>query len=233
MASRGPHLHGGRAQQERKTFSPLVDCAVRVSPTLARLIRKCADAETGGASPRDALLMSAGISVGEIEALRADKARLAAELAESADAVARLRSSQEAGKSEAVRLEADCRQLRRLLNAQEEKSRESARAADARVKQLEAANAQMAESLKQSVSLQGMNERAAAALVALKTGLDRGEDIETAALAAAGYERAPVEAALEKSGRPETRILDAALERRTWRARLALRLLGLAPREPR
>jgi hypothetical protein len=48
----------------------LVECSVRVSPTLARLMRKCATLEAGGSSAHDALLASAGFQAGEIEALR-------------------------------------------------------------------------------------------------------------------------------------------------------------------
>jgi hypothetical protein len=46
-------------RQESKSVISLVDCTVRVSPILARLIRKCAATETGGASAHDALLASA------------------------------------------------------------------------------------------------------------------------------------------------------------------------------
>ena len=67
-------------RQESKLAISLVDCTVRVSPTLARLIRKCAATEAGGASPHDALLASAGVRVGEIEALRDQNGRCAEEL---------------------------------------------------------------------------------------------------------------------------------------------------------
>jgi hypothetical protein len=49
----------------------LVECSVRVSSSLARLARKCAMLEASGTSAHDALLASAGIRAGEIEALRA------------------------------------------------------------------------------------------------------------------------------------------------------------------
>src|SRR5882757_1213595 len=47
----------------------LVECSVRVSSTLARLIRKSADKEANGASATDALLTAAGIHPGEIATL--------------------------------------------------------------------------------------------------------------------------------------------------------------------
>src|SRR3984893_15449548 len=49
----------------------LVECSVRASPTLARLMRKCATLEAGGTSAHDALLASAGFQARESEALRA------------------------------------------------------------------------------------------------------------------------------------------------------------------
>jgi DNA repair ATPase RecN len=47
----------------------LVECSVRVSSTLARLIRKSAQKEASGASATDALLTAAGIRPGEVATL--------------------------------------------------------------------------------------------------------------------------------------------------------------------
>jgi len=47
----------------------LVECNVRVSPTLARLIRKSAEKEASGASATDALLTAAGIQPGAVATL--------------------------------------------------------------------------------------------------------------------------------------------------------------------
>src|SRR5580704_15655873 len=57
-------------RHEPKLATSLVECAVQVSPNLARLIRKCAVTEAGGASARNALLASAGLRDNEIEELR-------------------------------------------------------------------------------------------------------------------------------------------------------------------
>ncbi len=46
-----------------------VECSVRVSLTLARLIRKAADQEANGASAIDALSAAAGVQPGELAAL--------------------------------------------------------------------------------------------------------------------------------------------------------------------
>src|SRR5437868_14884254 len=62
-----------RNKPPQTNFNPalsLVECSVRASPTLARLMRKCAALEAGGTSAHDALLASAGFQAGEIEALR-------------------------------------------------------------------------------------------------------------------------------------------------------------------
>jgi hypothetical protein len=47
----------------------LVECSVRVSSTLARLIRKSAEKEANGASATDALLWAAGIQPSEVATL--------------------------------------------------------------------------------------------------------------------------------------------------------------------
>ena len=80
---------GRQARQEPKSATSLVECAVRVSPTLARLIRKCAVTEAGGASPHDALLASAGIRGGEVEELRDQAKRLTQELRQAQESGAR------------------------------------------------------------------------------------------------------------------------------------------------
>src|SRR5271163_2651523 len=88
---RNSRTPGRQARQEPKSATSLVECAVRVSPTLARLIRKCAVTEAGGASPHDALLASAGIRGGEVEELRDQAKHLAQELRQAQESGARLR----------------------------------------------------------------------------------------------------------------------------------------------
>ena len=66
----------------------LVECSVRVSPTLARLMRKCATLEAGGTSAHDALLASAGFQAGEIEALRTRAKQSEDELKQARDPAA-------------------------------------------------------------------------------------------------------------------------------------------------
>ena len=52
----------------------LVECSVRVSPTLARLIRKSAEKEVSGTSAKDALLTAAGVQPGEVATLQRELA---------------------------------------------------------------------------------------------------------------------------------------------------------------
>src|ERR1700686_2935715 len=70
--------------------SSLVECSVRASPTLARLMRKCVALEAGGTSAHNALLASAGFRAGEIEALRAQAKQSAEELEQVLNREARL-----------------------------------------------------------------------------------------------------------------------------------------------
>jgi hypothetical protein len=60
----------GKPTRYGSTAAALVECSVKVSPTLARLIRKSAENEPSNASATDALLMAAGIRPGEISRLR-------------------------------------------------------------------------------------------------------------------------------------------------------------------
>src|SRR5262249_34340640 len=53
----------------------LVECSVRVSPTLARLIRKSAEKEASGTSAKDALLTAAGVQPGEVAILQRELQR--------------------------------------------------------------------------------------------------------------------------------------------------------------
>src|SRR5580692_7689540 len=71
----------------------LVECSVRASPTLARLMQKCVALEAGGASAHDALLASAGFRAGEIEALRAQAKQWEEELRQAQEREAQLKRS--------------------------------------------------------------------------------------------------------------------------------------------
>ena len=60
----------GKPGQSNSSAIALIECSVRVSPTLARLIRKSAEKEMSGASAKDALLTAAGVQPGEVATLQ-------------------------------------------------------------------------------------------------------------------------------------------------------------------
>jgi hypothetical protein len=56
----------GKPAQSSSSAIALIECSVRVSPTLARLIRKSAEKEMSGASAKDAYLAKASDLLREI-----------------------------------------------------------------------------------------------------------------------------------------------------------------------
>ena len=60
----------GKPARSSSSAVALVECSVRVSPTLARLIRKSAEKEVSGTSAKDALLTAAGVQPGEVATLQ-------------------------------------------------------------------------------------------------------------------------------------------------------------------
>ena len=64
-----------KAARSSSSAVALVECSVRVSPTLARLIRKSAEKEVSGTSAKDALLTAAGVQPGEVATLQRELQR--------------------------------------------------------------------------------------------------------------------------------------------------------------
>jgi DNA repair exonuclease SbcCD ATPase subunit len=182
---------GRQARQELKSATSLVECAVRVSPTLARLIRKCAVTEAGGASPHDALLASAGIRAGEVEELRDQAKQLAQELRQAQEIGARLQHTLDMTKAVVAQREQEQIALRRQLeNAGEieKENRQTAAAVEGQIAELQKTIASHEVDLSRSISIEGLDERTTRAVMTFKDRLSRGEDIKTAALGTAGYE---------------------------------------------
>jgi septal ring factor EnvC (AmiA/AmiB activator) len=206
----------------------LVECSVRASPTLARLMRKCAALEAGGASAHDALLASAGLRAGEIEALRAQakqseekiteaqerEAQLQRALAQAVSTVAQ-RDKEQKGLSEA---------LNKIVEAQKG-SRQSIEALNGQVTELQLAITAHEEKLARTISTDGLGEHALSAFGIFRDRLVRGESIAEAALGTAGYTAIDVETAMAKQDRQEMRSFEAMLARPSWRRRLVLWLL--------
>ena len=96
--------------------SSLVECSVRASPTLARLMRKCATLEAGGTSARDALLASAGFRAGEIEALRAQAKQLGQELGQAQEREAQLQRTLDQSMTTITQRDKELKAIREVLN---------------------------------------------------------------------------------------------------------------------
>ena len=226
MEPRYPKLQG---RQESKSAISLVDCTVRVSPTLARLIRKCASTEAGGASAHDALLASAGVRAGEIEALRDQKGQCDEELSHAREHAAQLQRALDHAKDIIAHRDKELDDLRREITELDKGSRDSITALKVRVRELEMRVANHEVHLKNSIATDGLDEPAAIALKALRDGLRRGENIEAMVLSTAGYSLGDIEAAMSKRDRAEIRAFDTLLARPTWRRRVVLWLLRSPP----
>jgi hypothetical protein len=213
METRNPKMQG---RQEAKSAISLVDCTVRVSSTLARLIRKCAATEAGGASAHDALLASAGVRAGEIEALRDPQ----------------LQGALDHAKNVIAQRDKELDDLRREIRkgAETDKgSRHSIAALKVRVGELQMKVASHKVHLMDSIATDGLDEAAVIALKAFRDGLCRGENIKAVALSTAGYSLGDIEFAMSKQDRAEIRAFDTLLARPTWRRRVVLRLLRSPP----
>jgi hypothetical protein len=209
--------------------SSLVECSVRASPTLARLLRKCATLEAGGTSARDALLASAGFPAGEIEALRAQAKQPEAELEQTRAREAQLQRALEASMTTIAQRDGELKDIRQILSKTSETEkggRQLIEALDRQVNESQAAIAAYEERLARTTSTDGVGEDALAALNLFRDRLARGEGITEAALEAAGYSALLVDAAIAKQDRREMRAFEALLARPSWRQQIVLWLIG-------
>jgi len=207
----------------------LVECSVRVSPTLARLLRKCAMLEAGGTSAHDALLASAGFQAGDIEAVRDQTKQSEEELKQAQEREAQLRRALDQAKATIAQRDKELKDIRQILNktAETEKdSRQSIEAFNRQVPELELAITAYKEKVTSVISTDGLGGHELLVLSIFRDRLARGEGITEAALGIAGYSALDVEAAIAKQNRHEMRALEALLARSSWRQRLVLRLLG-------
>ena len=88
----------GKPGQSNSSAIALIECSVRVSPTLARLIRKSAEKEMSGASAKDALLTAAGIQPGELPILQRELQQASEESRRLHEVAARQRDQLEQSK---------------------------------------------------------------------------------------------------------------------------------------
>ena len=214
----------GKAAQSSSSAIALIECSVKVSPTLARLIRKSVEKEMSGASAKDALLTAAGIQPGELPILQRELQQASEESRRLHEVAARQRDQLEQSKiaiakrdnERAVLLDDLSKATASLEGAQQQILTLEARIAELTTT-LESRNNQLAYSL----SLSGLSDCAAAAVKELRDRLARG-DIQFA-IDAAG----DVEAMIANLDRPEMRTLSEMLTRRAWRVHVIRWLLRL------
>ena len=213
---------------EPKAASALVECAVRVSPTLARLIRKCAILEAGGGSPQNALITVAGFKVGEIETQRREARHCLEELAQVQEREQRLLRALDHAKATIAQRDNDLRMTRQAYAKAQEGEKEfrgTLESLKVQIAEMQLTIDAQRNDLTRSVSTKGLDAPTVAALSIFKDLVHRGEDIKAAALASVGNSAPAVEAALAKQECREIQALEALLARPTLRRRIVLWLL--------
>jgi septal ring factor EnvC (AmiA/AmiB activator) len=151
----------------------LVECSVRVSPTLARLMRKCATLEAGGTPAHDALLASAGFQAGEIEALRTRANQSEEELKQAREHEAQLQRALDQAKTTIAQRDKELKDIGQTLNktAETEKgSRQSIEALHGQITELQLAIAAYKEKLTHAISTDGLGEHALTDSASSETG---------------------------------------------------------------
>jgi hypothetical protein len=185
--------------------------------------------EAGGTSAHDALLASAGIRAGEIEALRAKAKQSEEEMEKALEHEAQLQRALDQSMAAIALRDKELKDIGQVLNktAETEKGgRQSIEAFGRQVTELQTAIAACEEKLARTISTDGLGEDALATLSIFRDRLARGEGIAEAALGTAGYNPLDVDAAFAKQDRHEMRAFEGLLARPSWRRRLLLWLLG-------
>jgi chromosome segregation ATPase len=217
----------GKPAQSNSSAIAVIECSVRVSPTLARLIRKSAEKELNGASAKDALLTAAGVQPGEIATLQKELQQASEETKRWREKAAHERGQLEQSKiaiakrdnERAVLLDDLSKAIASLKAAQQQIVTFEARIAEL-TSTLESRNQELAWSL----SLSGLSDSATAVVKTLRDRLARG-DMQIAGDAADG-----VHAVIANLDRPEMRSLSAMITRRTWRVHVIRWLLRIRAR---
>jgi hypothetical protein len=214
----------------------LVECSVRASPTLARLMRKCATLEAGGTSAHDALLASAGFRVGEIEALRAQAKQSDEELEQAQEREVQLQRTLDQAMATIEQRDKELKDIRRVLNKTAESQKGSHQSIETfkkQVTELQLTIAAHEGKLARTISTAGLGEPALSALGIFRDRLARGEGMREAALGTAGYSSLDLEATVAKQDRHEMHAFEAVLARSSWRRRLVRWLLRVNSRDDR
>lgn len=194
----------------------LVECSVKVSSTLARLIRKSAEREAGGASAADALLAATGIQPGEIANLRQ-------ELEQNAKAAAQWREQADHGRSQIEQARAALVQRQEEIKQLQGDLRRAQNASAAAQQQIDNLKTQMADLTQ---SLQSQEERLINSVSVLNLDRDAVALLELLrdqlALNGMGFpdDTAAAQTVIANLTRPEMSALGGLLGRAGWRLNL-------------
>jgi chromosome segregation ATPase len=204
----------------------LVECTVKVSSTLARLIRKSAEKEASGTSAPDALLGAVGIKQGEVAALR-KRLDIVSEEArrEREKAVNGYHQFQQA-KAEVAKLDHQQTAIRSELRASNDALKQAQQhilGFEAKIAELNAALQSRDKQLASSLSVCGLADRAVGAVRTLRDRLARDE------IRSANDTARDVEGLIANLDRPELHILSNMLSHPTWRVRIIRWLLKARP----
>lgn len=156
----------------------LVECLVKVSLPLARLIRKSAEKEACGLSATDALLAAAGIQAHELASLRQAVERISAEIRQMSEQAALERDRYDQARTTIAQRDREIAVMRSDVR----KGAEAVESAQRQIIYLKAQITEMEISLQsrdarlaQSLPLSGLDEGAAAVLRTLRNRLSGGE----------------------------------------------------------
>ena len=136
--------------------------------------------EAGGTSAHDALLASAGIRAGEIEALRAQAKQSEEEMEKALEHEAQLQRALDQSMAAIALRDKELKDIRQVLNktAETEKGgRQSIEAFGRQVTELQTAIAACEKKLARTISTDGLGEDALATLSIFRDRLARGEGI--------------------------------------------------------
>ena len=217
----------GKPAQSSSSAIALIECSVKVSPTLARLIRKSAEKEMSGASAKDALLTAPGVQPSEVATLQRELQQASEESKRWREEAAREHGQLEQSKSATAERDNE----RAVLLDDLSKATASLKGAQQQILTLEARIVELStilesrnKQLAYSLSLSGLSDCAAAAVKELRDRLARG-DIQFP-IDAAG----DVKAMITNLDRPEMRTLSEILTRRAWRVHVIRWLLRIRAR---
>ncbi len=203
----------------------LVDCNVRVTPALARRIRKAAFAEQEGQDARSALMIAAGCDPDELDSLRAQVHDLSDDLDEREQRQVTLKAT-------ADKCTADLSQVRKQLGERDDMIADLLREQEEAAARVSA----LAETLIQSMEVRDLPTDFVDNVRTMIQAVRGGDDPRTAFLAAATYDRDAVDEALSSIERltkanvdleRQVAPLNAALESGGFKAWIARRMLGV------